>query len=133
MIAEGEEDIKAGRLHSQQEVKDFIKNWKPWRNRFLGLSEQKKIWARFFGSIQHFYGLEKAQEIVESIREHTEVWENPNYNFKKIGERDEAFSHLKRIYRKLIQRHCKITYREGKTKIYIVRVFDTRRDPKKNK
>jgi predicted transcriptional regulator len=29
MIAEGEEDIKAGRLHSQQEVKDFIKNWKP--------------------------------------------------------------------------------------------------------
>ncbi|HZJ21411.1 MAG TPA: hypothetical protein VFD35_13815 [Pricia sp.] len=29
MIAEGEEDIKAGRVHSQQEIKDFIKDWKP--------------------------------------------------------------------------------------------------------
>lgn len=28
MIAEGEEDIKAGRLHTQQEIKDFIDNWK---------------------------------------------------------------------------------------------------------
>jgi len=27
MIAEGEEDIKAGRLHTQQEIKDFIDNW----------------------------------------------------------------------------------------------------------
>lgn len=43
MIAEGEEDIKAGRVHSQQEIKDFIKDWKPWRNRFLGLPAQKKI------------------------------------------------------------------------------------------
>lgn len=78
------------------------------------------------------YGSEKAKKIVESIREHTEVLENQDYDFKKIGERDDAFSHLKRNYRKLILRHCKITYREGKTKIYIVRVFDTRQDPKKN-
>ncbi|RRO24044.1 hypothetical protein [Flavobacteriaceae bacterium 14752] len=27
MIAEGEEDIKAGRLHSQEEVKKMIKGW----------------------------------------------------------------------------------------------------------
>ncbi len=27
MIAEGEEDIKAGRLHSQEEVKKMIKDW----------------------------------------------------------------------------------------------------------
>ncbi len=28
MIAEGEADIKAGRIHSQQNIKDFISNWK---------------------------------------------------------------------------------------------------------
>ncbi|PIZ07101.1 MAG: type II toxin-antitoxin system RelE/ParE family toxin, partial [Flavobacteriaceae bacterium CG_4_10_14_0_8_um_filter_34_31] len=28
---------------------------------------------------------------------------------------------------------CKITYREGKTKIFVVRVFDTRQQPSKNK
>jgi len=28
MIAEGEEDIKAGRTHTMEEVKDFINNWK---------------------------------------------------------------------------------------------------------
>ena len=27
MIAEGENDIKEGRIHSQQDVKDFISNW----------------------------------------------------------------------------------------------------------
>lgn len=80
-----------------------------------------------------FHGLEKAKEIVESIRQHTEVLENQNYDFKKIGERDDDFSHLKHNYRKLVSHHCKITYREGKSKIYIVRVFDTRQDPKKNR
>lgn len=78
------------------------------------------------------YGSEKAKEIVESIRNHTEILENPDYDFKKIGEKDVAFSHLKLNYRKLIHHHCKITYREGKSKIYIVRVFDTRQDPRKN-
>ena len=28
MIAEGEEDIEAGRVHSMDEVKEYIKNWK---------------------------------------------------------------------------------------------------------
>lgn len=28
MIAQGEADIKAGRIHSQQNIKDFISNWK---------------------------------------------------------------------------------------------------------
>ena len=28
MIAEGEADIKAGRLHSQEDIKSFINNWK---------------------------------------------------------------------------------------------------------
>ena len=28
MIAEGEEDIKADRVHSMDEIKEYIKNWK---------------------------------------------------------------------------------------------------------
>ena len=79
------------------------------------------------------YGDTKAEEINDTIFERMKILENPDYDFEKIGERDDAFSHLKRNYRKLIQRHCKITYREGKSKIYIVRVFDTRQDPRKNK
>ena len=39
--------------------------------------------------------------------------------FNKIGSIDENFTHLKFEYRKLIHHHCKITYREGKEKIYI--------------
>jgi predicted transcriptional regulator len=27
MIAEGEEDIKAGRVHSMDDIKQFIRNW----------------------------------------------------------------------------------------------------------
>ncbi len=29
MILEGEEDIKKGNLHSSDEIKNFISNWKP--------------------------------------------------------------------------------------------------------
>lgn len=29
IIAEGEEDIKAGRLHSMEEVKKMLDNWQP--------------------------------------------------------------------------------------------------------
>lgn len=51
----------------------------------------------------------------------------------KIGAIDETFAHLKYDYRKLLVHHCKITYREGNTKFYIVKVFDTRQHPSKNK
>lgn len=78
------------------------------------------------------YGAEKAEEITLNIRKHTEILKNPEYDFEKIDEIDEFFQHLKCGYRKLIYNYCKITYRVGKTKIYIVRIFDTRQDPKKN-
>jgi len=38
---------------------------------------------------------------------------------------------LKKEYRFLIQSHYKIIYREGKTNIYVIKVFDTRQNPKK--
>lgn len=79
------------------------------------------------------YGFEKAIEIALKIHKTTEILDNPNYDFSQIGAVDTEFLHLKRNYRKLISGHCKITYREGKTKIYINRLFDTRQNPSKNK
>ncbi len=77
------------------------------------------------------FGFEKAILIALELRESTEILESSN--FKEIGAVDEDFVHLKHEYRKLIHYHCKITYREGKSKIYINRVFDTRQNPTKNK
>lgn len=79
------------------------------------------------------YGILRAQEIIDAIFELLETLENPNYDFTEIGEIDRDFDHLKYSYRKLTQHHCKITYRKGKTKIYVVRIFDTRQNPIKNK
>jgi plasmid stabilization system protein ParE len=79
------------------------------------------------------YGFKKAVQIALELQKNTEILENPNYDFSEIGSIDTEFSHLKRNYRKLISMHCKITYREGKTKIYINRLFDTRQNPSKNK
>ncbi|HAH55516.1 MAG TPA: type II toxin-antitoxin system RelE/ParE family toxin [Flavobacterium sp.] len=77
------------------------------------------------------HGFKKAIVIATELRQSTEILENNN--FKEIGSIDEDFAHLKHEYRKLFHYHCKITYREGKTKIYINRVFDTRQNPNKNK
>lgn len=79
------------------------------------------------------YGVQKAKEIAHNLRKLTNVLENPKYDFTEIGSVDEDFTHLKHTYRKLIDRNYKITYREGRTKIYIVRVFDTHQNPNKNK
>ncbi len=51
-----------------------------------------------------------------------------------MGAIDEQFTHLKRIYKKLIEQNIKITYRTSDRKpiIYINRVFDTRQNPNKN-
>jgi plasmid stabilization system protein ParE len=81
----------------------------------------------------NLYGFKKAISIALSIQKTTMILENSNYDFSEIGSVDTDFSHLKRNYRKLIDGHCKITYREGKTKIYINRIFDTRQNPNKNK
>jgi len=79
------------------------------------------------------YGFKKAIQIALELQKTTEILENLNYDFSQIGEVDTEFTHLKRNYRKLISTHCKITYREGRTKIYINRLFDTRQNPSKNK
>ena len=76
------------------------------------------------------FNLEKAILIASAIQKSTEILENNT--FSQVGSVDNDFIHLRYQYRKLIQHHCKITYREGKTKIYIVRVFDTRQHPSKN-
>lgn len=51
-------------------------------------------------------------------------------NFTKSGTIQTGLK-LKREYRFLIQSHYKIIYREGKTNIYIIKIFDTRQNPKK--
>lgn len=79
------------------------------------------------------HGKEKAQEFTDELFEYLEILEKPNNKFEQLGKVDETFVHLKHNYRKLITGDIKITYRLGKTKIYIVRIFDTRQNPNKNK
>ena len=69
-----------------------------------------------------FYGAQKTQEIINAIFERLEKLESANVDLTKMGSIDDEFKHLKQEYRKLIEHHCKITYREGKNKIYIIRV-----------
>jgi len=47
------------------------------------------------------YGTKKAKGIALKIRKSTDILENPNFDFSKIGTIDTSFSHLKRTYRKL--------------------------------
>lgn len=79
------------------------------------------------------YGEIKAQEITDTIFKRLEILGNPDVDLTGVGTIDTAFSHLKHQYCKLILPHYKITYREGKVKIYVIRVFDTRQHPNKNK
>lgn len=77
-------------------------------------------------------GKEKALKIAHNLIDAPKILENTEYDFKNIGTVDEAFSHLKYEYRKIFYKNYRITYRNGKTKIYITRVFDMRQNPKKN-
>ena len=79
------------------------------------------------------YGSEKAIEIAINLRKSTDILESSEIDVSEYGQIDNAFIHLKHEYRKLISNHCKITYRVGKSKIYIIRVFDTRQHPNKNR
>lgn len=79
------------------------------------------------------YGVSKSKEIINTIFETIEILENPDVDFTEIGAIDVDFVHLKYDYRKLITSHYKITYRKNKSKIYVVRIFDTRQNPNKNK
>lgn len=79
------------------------------------------------------FGEEKADEIIDEIFDYVAILESPDHDFASIGMVDDDFTHLKRKYRKIFKNYCKITYREGKSKIYVIRVFDTRQNPKKNR
>lgn len=79
------------------------------------------------------YGVPKSKEIINTIFKTIEILEIPDFDFTEIGSIDEDFKHLKYEYRKLLENHYKITYRKNKSKIYVVRVFDTRQNPNKNK
>ena len=79
------------------------------------------------------YGHSKARKIATEIRQSTEILKHKDIDTSKIGAIDETFAHLKYKYRRLLNHHCKITYREGRKKFFIIRVFDTRQHPSKNK
>ncbi|WP_395078044.1 type II toxin-antitoxin system RelE/ParE family toxin [Flavobacterium sp.] len=98
-----------------------------WTKR--ALSDLEKIYI--FNT--HLFGSITSKEIVLKIIEKAEILEEITFDYTKIGEIDKDFNHLKRNYRKLIEGHCKITYRIGNSKIYINRIFDTRQNPNKNK
>lgn len=98
-----------------------------WTNR------AKKDLGKLMQFYAELYGEEKAKQIATDIFEKVKLLESENADFTQIGLIDEQFSHLKFQYRKLIHKYCKITYREGKTKMYIVRVFDMRQNPNKNR
>ncbi|AUS06966.1 type II toxin-antitoxin system RelE/ParE family toxin [Pseudotamlana carrageenivorans] len=78
-------------------------------------------------------GKQKALAIAHNIIDASKILENTAYDFENIGSVDEAFDHLKLEYRKIFYKNYKITYRNGKTKIYITRVFDSHQNPNKNK
>ena len=88
--------------------------------------------AKFKEFCRKLYGLKKAETILDDIFNKLEELENPDIDLTKVGAIDDTFSHFKYTYRKLTIKYCKVTYRIGKSKIYVVRVFDTRQDPKKN-
>jgi len=88
--------------------------------------------TKFKEFCSELYGLQRAEVIADNIFKKLELLQDPNIDLNKLGAIDETFLHLKHTYRKLIIGYCKVTYRIGKSKIYIVRVFDTRQDPKKN-
>ena len=79
------------------------------------------------------FGVIKSKEIIQTIFQAIESLEIPHFDYTELGAVDEDFVHLKYEYRKLIEKHYKITYRKSNNKIYVVRIFDTRQNPNKNK
>src|SRR5690606_4138819 len=71
------------------------------------------------------FGNEKADRIIKEIFDHIAILECPGNDFVNIGMVDNDFTHLKHDYRKIFKHYCKITYREGKSNIYVIRIFDT--------
>ena len=85
------------------------------------------------GFNDELYGVPKSISIINTIFKTIDVLETHKFDYSETFSIDEDFIHLKYEYRKLIENHYKITYRKSKAKIYVVRIFDTRQNPNKNK
>lgn len=82
---------------------------------------------------KNLFGSEKAFEISKELLKTPDILKKSTVDTEKIGQLDDSYNHLKREYRKLLINYYKITYRIGKENIFIIRVFDTRQNPIKNK
>ncbi len=106
----------------------------------MGISLKVELTSRALKDLQkirlfndELYNESKSREIISAIFQRIETLESAIVDFTEIGLIDEDFVHLKYEYRKLIEEHYKITFRKGKKNIYIVRIFDTRQNPLKNR
>ena len=79
---------------------------------------------------QKILGEEKSFELIENL---VSIGESLKMDLYRSYLKDEFFSHLERKYYKHFFYRYKLTDREDLDKIYIIRVFDMRRSPNKNK
>jgi plasmid stabilization system protein ParE len=79
---------------------------------------------------QKILGEEKSFELIESLIRTGRALKNDLY---RSYLKDEFFAHRKKKYYKHFHYRYKFTYREEANKIYIIRVFDMRRNPNRNK
>lgn len=70
-----------------------------------------------------------ARKAITSILERVSQLEN----FPESGPEESSLSHRKKTHRYLVSDHHKIIYRIEKQAVLIIRVFDTRQNPKKLK
>lgn len=91
------------------------------------LKDLKKTYS--FYSV--LYGKRKSEQIIIDFFDYFSILESQS-DFTQMGPVDEQFSSHTFEYRKLFFGYLKITYRVGKSNIYIVRIFDSRQNPKKN-
>lgn len=91
------------------------------------------VWtARAFKDLKSIYNLIakdsliSAKKVVNSILDREEQLQTQ----PKSGTIQTGLK-LKKEYRFFVQSHYKIIYREGKTSVYVIKVFDTRQSPKK--
>ncbi len=98
------------------------------------MADHKVIWSsRSLKDLNSAYDLlvekspQAANRTVESVLEKVTQLEK----FPESGPEEPSLSHRKKTYRYLVSAHLKIIYRIEKRFVLIVRVFDTRQDPKK--
>ena len=100
------------------------------------MADHKVIW-----SVRSLRDLDKAHDLlsedslpsanrtVETVLERVDQLEQ----FSKSGPVEPSLAHRKKEHRYLVCGHYKIIYRIEKQKVFIIRVFDTRQNPKKLK